>query len=290
MKLKIKMKEYLNLIRIDKSIGTWLLFLPCLFGIALSSKSLFVEGHNLDLIYTTLLFFIGAFLTRAAGCVINDICDRNFDRSVKRTKNRPIAAGKISVINAIIFLVILLFLSLLVLMQFNLPTIILGFISLAFIASYPLMKRYTFYPQFFLGLTLNLGVLFASTAILGKITLVSFLLYLASVLWTVIYDTIYGYQDAEDDLKIGVKSTAIKFGQSPQKILYFLTINYFLILILLGWTANFQMAYYAMILLSAAHLSCQIKTCNFSDSQSCLRKFKSNFWVGVILLLAIILG
>ena len=280
-----KPHQYLKLIRADKPIGTWLLFLPCLFGLAITSKN-----HHTDIIYFAGLFFIGAFLMRSAGCVINDIWDRNFDRNVERTKNRPIASGQISVKNAIIFLVILLFLALLILLQFNLPTIILGFVSLAFVVLYPLMKRITFYPQIFLGMAFNLGILFASTAVLETITLPTFLLYLSGVVWTIIYDSFYAYQDVDDDLKIGVKSTAIKFGQNPQKILFFLAATYFLLLILVGIISNFKFAYFPLILLAGAHLFCQIKTCDFNDGKSCLNKFKSNFWVGIVVLTAIILG
>ncbi len=284
--LMIKLQQYLKLIRVDKPIGAWLLFLPCLFGLALVSKN----QNIYDIIYLAALFFIGSFLMRSSGCIINDIWDRNFDKDVERTKNRPIASGQISVRNAVIFLVILLFLSLLILLQFNFETIILGFVSLVFVAIYPLMKRLTFYPQIFLGLTLNLGILFASTAILGKITFASLVLYVANIIWTIIYDTIYGYQDLEDDLKIGVKSTAIKFGQKPQKILFTLAAIYFLLLILVGIISNLKFAYFPLIALASAHLSCQIKSCDFACQESCLQKFKSNFWVGIIVLTAIILG
>ena len=136
----------------------------------------------------------------------------------------------------------------------------------------------------------NLGILFASTAIFGKITFASFLLYLASAIWTIIYDSFYAYQDVEDDLKIGVKSTAIKFGKNPQRILFTLTAIYFSLLILVGLIANLKFAYFPLILLAASHLSCQIKTCDFKDGKICLQKFKSNFWVGIIVLIAIILG
>lgn len=278
------MKSYLQLIRVDKPIGIWLLFLPCLFGLALVSKN-----QNIDIIYFAGLFFIGAFLMRSAGCIVNDIWDRDFDKNVERTKNRPLASGQISLNQAIISLIILLLLALLILLQFNFPTIILGFISLAFVAFYPMMKRITFYPQIFLGLTFNLGILFAGTAVTGKITLASFLLYLSGVIWTIIYDSFYAYQDVEDDLKIGVKSTAIKFGSQPQKILFTLTAIYFLLLILVGLISNLKFAYFPLILLATAHLTCQIKTCNFADGRNCLQKFKSNFWVGIIVLIAIIL-
>ncbi len=280
-----KLQQYLKLIRIDKPIGTLLLFLPCLFGLAYAAKN-----QNIDVIYFAGLFFIGAFLMRSAGCIVNDIWDRDFDKNVERTKNRPIASGAISVKAATVFLIILLVLAFLVLLQFNLPTIILGFISLAFVAFYPLMKRITFYPQIFLGLTFNLGILFSSAAVLGSITLGAFLLYLSGVIWTVIYDSFYAYQDLEDDLKIGVKSTAIKFGKNPQKILFILTAVYFLLLILAGIISNLKFAYFPLILLATAHLTCQIKTCNFDDGKTCLEKFQSNFWVGIIVLTAIILG
>lgn len=279
-------QNYLQLTRLGKPIGIWLLFLPCLFGLALAYKS----NHNFDFIYFTILFFLGAVFMRSSGCIINDIWDRNFDKNVARTMMRPIASGKISVKNAFIFLAILLFFSLIILLQFNLPTIFLGFASLIFVVSYPLMKRITYFPQLFLGFTFNLGILFASSAVLGKITFAAFLLYLSSIIWTLIYDTIYGYQDLEDDIKIGVKSTAIKFGQNPQKILYLLTILYLFLLIILGISNNFKFAYFPLILLACAHLCCQIKTCDFKNSKDCLKKFKSNFWVGIIILTAIILG
>jgi 4-hydroxybenzoate polyprenyl transferase len=279
-------ENYINLTRIKRPIGVWLLFFPCLFGIALTLK----ENPNINFIYFAALFFIGAFLMRSAGCIINDIFDRNFDKNVDRTKERPIAAGKISVNQALIFLTILLILSLLILLQFNQATILLGFISMIFVIIYPLAKRFTYFPQLFLGFTLNLGILFAFTASLGKITPEAVLLYAANIFWTLIYDTIYGYQDLEDDLKIGVKSTTMKFGQKPQKILYFLTACYLFFLIFLGILSNFKFVYFILILLASAHIACQIKTCNFSDGKICLQKFKSNIWVAIILLTAIILA
>lgn len=279
------MNKYLQLIRFNKPIGTWLLFLPCLLGMALMSKN---QQFNWQ--YLAFLFFAGSFLMRSAGCVINDIFDRKFDVKVARTKNRPIASGTISLNQALVFLAILLFLAFLILLQFNLKTIILGFLSLIFVISYPLMKRITFYPQVFLGLTFNLGILFASVAVSEKITLPALLLYFSCIIWTIIYDTIYGYQDLEDDLKIGVKSTAIKFGANPQKILFSLAVVFFTLLILLGILAGFEFVYFILTGLAFFHLSCQVRTCNFKDGADCLKKFKSNIWVGIILLIAIILG
>lgn len=279
------MKSYLKLIRIDKPIGVWLLFLPCLFGLVLAQKT-----AEIDLIYFGLLFFIGSFLMRSAGCVINDLFDVKFDRNVERTKNRPIASGAISKKSALVFLSVLLFLALLVLLQFNSQTIVFGFVSLAFVLAYPLMKRITFYPQIFLGLTFNLGILFASLAVFENIKFTHLLLYFANIFWTLIYDTIYGYQDLEDDLKVGVKSTAIKFGKNPQRILLIFDFIYLAILILIGVLQDLRFAYYPLVFLAFFHIACQIKTCNFSDGKDCLRKFKSNFWVGIILLIALILG
>lgn len=279
------MNNYFKLIRIDKPIGTWLLFLPCLFGLILAQKF-----RETDFIYYTCLFFIGSFLMRSAGCVVNDITDRNFDKKVARTKQRPIASGAISVKEAMVFLIILLTLALIVLLQFNFPTIILGCASLAFVIGYPPMKRITFYPQIFLGLTFNLGILFASLAVLETISLGHILLYIAGIIWTLIYDTIYGYQDIEDDVKIGVKSTSIKFGKKPQKILMTLAGVFLAILFFLGVLLHFKFVYFPLILLAFFHLACQIKTCNFSDPQDCLKKFKSNFWVGIILLIALTLA
>jgi 4-hydroxybenzoate polyprenyltransferase len=159
-----------------------------------------------------------------------------------------------------------------------------------FIAAYPLMKRITFYPQVFLGLTMNLGILFVSISVLGKITLTSFLIYLVGIVWTIIYDTIYGYQDLQDDLQIGVKSTSIKFGEKPQRILFSLALVFFAFLMILGIYSQFKFPFFALSSLAFFHLLCQIKTCNFADGKDCLKKFKSNFWVGIIILIAIILS
>lgn len=280
------LKNYIDLTRLNKPIGIWLLFLPCLFGIALAYKF----NHNFDLAYLVLLMFTGAVLTRSAGCIINDILDCNFDSAVERTKNRPITSGAIATFQATIFLIILLLAALVILLQFNRLTILLGFIALLLVIIYPTAKRFTHYPQIFLGITFNWGILIAGGAILEKITPPFILLYCSALIWTVIYDTIYAYQDLEDDLKIGVKSTAVKFGKNPQKILYQLTAFYLLLLILVGIAANLKFAYYPAVLLAVSHLVCQIKSCDFSSSKSCLKNFKSNVWVGIIILIAIILG
>jgi 4-hydroxybenzoate polyprenyltransferase len=284
------LQNYLKLIRFEKPIGVWLLFLPCLFGMILAAGQ---SGETLIswwMAQNIILFLAGSFLMRSCGCIINDICDADFDKNVARTKGRPLASGAISKKNALIFLGFLLFLALLVLLQFNMPTIFLGFFSVILVAIYPLMKRITFYPQIFLGLVYNLGILFAFTAIMACITPAAIALYVAAIFWTIIYDTIYAYQDAEDDLKIGVKSTALKFGDEPQKVLYILIFINWLFFLTAGLVGNLQFAYYPMIILAAAHLCCQVKKCDFKDGASCLKTFKSNIWVGVIISIALFLG
>jgi 4-hydroxybenzoate polyprenyltransferase len=281
-----KFSVFINLTRLNKPIGIWLLFLPCLFGIVLAYK----YNSRFDLIYVISLFFAGAVIMRSAGCIINDIADRNFDKKVSRTKVRPLATGEIGLSQAIILLLFLLSAGFLILLQFNSATILLGFAAMLLIILYPFTKRFTYYPQLFLGITFNFGILMASTAVLGKITLPALLLFISAIFWTLIYDTIYAYQDIEDDIKIGVKSTALKFGKHPQKILYFLTGGQILFLLLAGVFSDLYMTYYLFILVACCHLVCQIRSCNFSDGKDCLRKFKSNFWLGIIILTGIVLG
>jgi 4-hydroxybenzoate polyprenyltransferase len=286
MNVKSKLESLIQLTRINRPTGIWLLFLPCLFGIFLSHKT----NLELKILPILLLFFLGSVIMRSAGCIINDIADRNFDKKVKRTKSRPIANNNLNLIEASALLAILLVAGLVILMQFNILTIKLGFGALLLIALYPLTKRFSYYPQLFLGITFNFGILLASSAINNEITLPILALYVSAISWTVIYDTIYAYQDIEDDIKIGVKSSAIKFGAKPQKILYGLIIVQISLLALAGFLAELNLVYYFMIYIALFHLLCQVKTCDFKDSKSCLRRFKSNVIVGLIIFLAIALG
>lgn len=280
------LKNLIKLTRINKPTGIWLLFLPCLFGIFLSYK----DNTNYNLKYIIALFFLGSVIMRSAGCIINDILDRKFDKKVKRTKSRPLANKNINLYLALILLAILLIFGLIILLQFNQMTIILGIIAFLLVLLYPLMKRITYYPQLFLGITFNFGIILASSAINNSISVEIALLYASAIFWTLIYDTIYSYQDIEDDLKIGVKSTAIKFGQNPQKILYFFAISQILLLFIIGFMEQMKLVYYFFIYITMFHLLCQIKTCNFKDGQDCLKKFKSNTMLGLIILMGIITG
>ncbi len=281
--------NYINLIRLNKPSGIWLLLLPCFFGIALAVKKL-PNPDYLEIFRIIFLFFVGSVIMRSAGCIINDLFDQKFDEKVARTKTRPLAAKSISRRQAIIFLGLLLLLGFLVLLQFNLKTILSGFFALILIVAYPLMKRITYYPQIFLGLTFNFGIVMSSLALLNRFDFDFVILYFAGIIWTLIYDTIYAYQDIEDDLKIGVKSSAMKFGKSPRKIFIFLSLIMFLALVLLGWYNNFRSGFFLAILLTDLLLNYQIKNCDFSNPTNCLKVFKANVWIGILILIAITLG
>lgn len=277
---------YLRLIRLHQPTGIWLLFLPCLFGIFLAEKFTFPpKGEVSRIIF---LFFVGSVVMRSAGCVINDLLDQKFDTLVARTKNRPLAAGEISQKRALILLGVLLLLGLVILLQFNFLTILSGLVALGLVATYPLMKRVTYYPQIFLGLTFNFGILMSSLALLGTLKFSTLLLYFSAIIWTVIYDTIYAFQDIEDDLRFGVKSTAIKFQKEPQKILNWLALLMLTTLILLGFTADLSFGYFFVILISCSALIAQIK--KRDPRQNSLALFKANVWVGVGIATAILIG
>jgi 4-hydroxybenzoate polyprenyl transferase len=281
--------NYIRLTRLNQPTGILLLFLPCLFGIFLALKKLSNPDFS-EITHVIFLFFMGAFIMRCAGCVVNDVFDQKFDAKVARTKNRPLASGAVSQFGALIILGLLLLPGFIVLLQFNLKTILSGFIALALIVIYPLMKRITYYPQVFLGLTFNFGILMSNLAILQKITWETIILYVAAIIWTIIYDTIYAYQDIEDDLRIAVKSTAISFQKNPQKALIWLTFTMFLTLILLGWKCKFGFGFFLVILTADLLLNHKIKKCDFQNPQNCLKIFKENIWVGFLILIAIILG
>lgn len=285
----MSLKNYIKLTRLNQPIGILLLFLPCLFGIVLAVKKL--ENPNLNYIaWIIFLFSIGSILMRSAGCVINDIFDKKFDEKIFRTKNRPLAANNLSQKQALIFLAFLLFLSFLILLQFNFVTILSGFFALVLVITYPLTKRFTYYPQIFLGLTFNFGILMASFAILETIDLDFLVLYLSAIIWTVIYDTIYAFQDIEDDLRIGVKSTAIKFSKNPKRILILLNLFMFLDLFYLGVINKFNSGFFFLILLACLFLLKKITKCDFANPKKCLAAFKANFLVGILILTALILG
>ena len=283
-----QVKLFVNLIRLKKPIGFMLLFWPCAWGLTLAYD--FSKNLN-NYFFYLILFFLGAVLMRSAGCIVNDILDKEFDAKVFRTKDRPIASGKISIKLAIIYSLILCFLALLILLNFNLFTIILALGSMPLAFTYPLMKRFTYWPQLFLGITFNYGLILGWTGIKGEIGIVPVLFYIGAIFWTLGYATIYGYQDIKDDEIIGLKSTSIKFKGKAKK---FLSICYFLLItlfILGGYYMQLHFSYYLLIILPFYHLLIyQMKIFNLKDPSSCLRAFKSNNFFGLIIFLNILIA
>lgn len=284
-------KPYLRLMRADRPIGTWLLLLPCWFGLALGVAVTEPGAISLSraLVMAT-LFAIGAFVMRGAGCVYNDIVDRNIDAKVHRTALRPIPSGDVSVRQALLFLLTLCLIGLVVLLQFNSVSILTGISSLALVAAYPFMKRITWWPQLWLGLTFNWGILVGFTAVAGKFHGAALCLFIACMFWTLGYDTIYAHQDREDDALIGVKSSARRLGEQTQKGLL---VFYGCVLFLINVSILLTGAPFWIILITlpaGAHLAWQIRTLNINDGHNCLRLFKSNRSAGFLLLLPLILN
>ena len=282
-----QLKLFIELTRLRKPIGYMLLFWPCAWGLTLAYD--FTSKLN-NYFFYLILFFLGAVLMRSAGCIVNDILDREFDSKVIRTKDRPIASGKVSVRLGIIYSGILCLSAFLVLINFNLFTIILAIGSMPLAFTYPLMKRYTYWPQLFLGITFNYGLILGWTAVKGELNIVPVLFYIGAIFWTLGYDTIYGFQDIKDDEIIGLKSTAIKFKTNANKFLF---ICYSLLLILFtlgGYYMNFHYSYYLLSIIPLMHLFLyQMKIFKFKDPLSCLKAFKSNNLFGFIILINILI-
>ena len=228
---------------------------------------------------------------RSAGCIVNDIVDKNFDKKVERTKNRPIASGKVSIKLALIYSIILCGLAFLVLINFNKFTIYMALLSMPLAFTYPLMKRITYWPQLFLGITFNYGLVLAWISISNEISLVTIAFYFGAIFWTLGYDTIYGFQDIKDDEIIGVKSTSIKFKNDPKKFLLFCYLVFIVSLIFVGINMNFKLFYFIFLIIPTAQLFIfQIKKLNISNTNDCLNKFKSNNFLGLIVLINIFIG
>lgn len=279
-------RPYAYLMRLDRPIGVWLLLLPSLWGIALSAGGITSFLMHIDKV---ILFSIGAVIMRGAGCTVNDLWDRDIDKKVERTKGRPIACGDISVKRAIIFLATLLLMGLVILLQFNVTTIILGFLTIPLIIAYPLMKRITWWPQLFLGITFNFGALMGWSAVSGGLTIAPFMLYFGALAWTIAYDTIYAHQDKEDDILIGVKSTALLFGdKSKHYVTLFFLIAFALIAGAVLLTKGLSLGLIIMAVFGG-HLMWQITSWDENNPESSLAIFKSNKIAGLIALLSCII-
>ena len=283
-----QLKLFIDLARLKKPIGYMLLFWPCAWGLTLAYD--FSKSLNNYLFYL-ILFFLGAVLMRSAGCIVNDILDKEFDAKVFRTKNRPIASGKISVKIAIFYSLVLCFLALIVLLNFNLFTIILAISSMPFAFTYPLMKRYTYWPQLFLGITFNYGLILGWTAVQDQVNIVPILFYLGAIFWTLGYDTIYGYQDIIDDEIIGLKSTSIKFKGNAKKFLFICYTSLMCLFLIGGYQMKFHYNYYILLIIPFIHLFVyQIKKFNEQKPKNCLEIFKSNNLFGLIIFLTILIA
>ena len=279
---------FLELTRFKKPTGYMLLFWPCAWGLSLAYD--FSNNINLYFFYL-LLFFLGSVLMRSAGCIINDIWDRKFDKKVFRTKNRPIASGKISVFLGLTYAAILCFLAFLVLINFNFFTILVALGSMPLAFTYPLMKRFTYWPQLFLGITFNYGLILGWSSIFGEISLIPLLFYLGAIFWTLAYDTIYGFQDIKDDEIIGLKSTSIKFKNIPYTFLILCYSLFFASLMIVGLLMKLNNYFYIMSVLVFTHLFLyQIKNLDIKNSNVCLEKFKSNNFLGFFVLISLLIG
>tara|TARA_B100000674_G_scaffold307685_1_gene255565 strand:+ start:55 stop:921 length:867 start_codon:yes stop_codon:yes gene_type:complete len=283
-----KLQIFLDLTRLKRPIGYMLLFWPCAWGLTAGFN--FLDSKNIFFFYI-ILFLLGSILMRSAGCIVNDIIDRNYDKKVQRTKNRPLASGKVSVKTALMYATVLCLLAFLVLINFNLLTIFLALISMPLAFTYPLMKRYTYWPQLFLGITFNYGLILGWVSVNNTIDLAPIILYIGAIFWTLGYDTIYGFQDINDDEIIGLKSTSIKFKKNPIIFLNLCYLIFFLSLIFTGFIMEFNKIYFILLIIIFTHLFyIQLKKINFKSSESCLNIFKSNNLLGFLVFFNLFLG
>ena len=279
---------FIELTRLKKPIGFMLLFWPCLWGLTLVYD---FQSNLFNYFFYSTLFLSGSILMRSAGCIVNDIADKNFDKKVERTKKRPIASGKVSVKLASAYAMILCVIAFLVLINFNKFTILMALISMPLAFTYPLMKRITYWPQLFLGITFNYGLVLAWISIANEISIIPIIFYFGAIFWTLGYDTIYGFQDIKDDEIIGVKSTSIKFKNDPKKFLFISYCIFIISLLLIGILMSFKFYYFLFMIIPILHLLVfQIKKLNTNLPFDCLNKFKSNNFLGIIIFINILVG
>lgn len=283
----IRVRPWLQLMRADRPIGIWLLLLPCWQGLALAAA---VEGWTPRVFLLAGLFLVGAVVMRGAGCALNDIADRQIDRQVQRTRDRPVASGAISPLGAAIFAAVLSLIGLAVLLQFNLPTITLGLFAVIPAAIYPLAKRYTHWPQLVLGIAFNWGALLGWLAYAGYLHWPPLLLYASGICWTLGYDTIYALVDLEDDRRAGIKSLAVRFGANSGKIIGVFYLGAVLLAVAAGYAAGLGLAFWLFLIGYADRLAYQLYALRIDDRDICLRVFRSNSEAGLLLLLAIATG
>jgi 4-hydroxybenzoate polyprenyltransferase len=285
-----KVQPYLRLMRLDRPIGTWLLYWPCVFGLILGAAADSRPFGTLHDIFLVILLAIGTIVMRGAGCTYNDIVDRDFDASVARTRGRPIPSGAVSVRQAWLFAIGLCFIGLIVLLLLNRLAIILGVASLLLVAGYPFMKRITWWPQAWLGLTFNWGAVLGFAAQTGDVDIADLYLYAGLFFWTLGYDTIYAHQDKDDDALIGVKSTARLLGSRTREwILGFYAVAFTLILAA-GFTEHTGWVFWILLLAAGAHMMWQVKSLDIDDSAKCLKLFRANRETGALIAAAMVIS
>ena len=279
---------FIKLTRLKKPIGFMLLFWPCIWGLTI------VYDFNSDLknyFFFSFLFLAGSILMRSAGCIINDIVDKNFDKKVERTKNRPVASGKITTNLASLYAIILCGIAFLVLINFNKFTILMALVSMPLAFTYPLMKRITYWPQLFLGVTFNYGLILAWISISNEISYIPIIFYIGAIFWTLGYDTIYGFQDIKDDEIIGVKSTSIKFKNDPKKFVFISYSLFIISLLAVGISMDFSYFYFLFLIIPIYHLIIyQLKNLKTNIPLVCLSKFKSNNLLGLLIYINLLIG
>lgn len=286
-RLPESIRPYGQLMRLDRPIGWWLLLLPCWWGLVLAQIAV---GGGLPNFKYAGLFFAGAVIMRGAGCTLNDIVDRKIDLAVERTRNRPIPSGQVSVPAALVFLAAQLLIGLVIVLQFNWLTVQTAIASLAIVAIYPFMKRITYFPQVVLGFAFNWGALLGWTAIHNSFSWAAVALYVGGISWTLAYDTIYAHQDKEDDVMIGVKSTALKFGSAtPQWLIFFFAAALVLIDLSL-WLVSAPLPAHVGVAGAALHATWQVIRFNGSDAALCLKLFRANRFFGLIILAGFLIG
>ena len=278
-----KITYFFDLIRFDKPVGFMLLMWPCWFALA------YMPLNQVELIRWYIYFAIGAFLMRSSGCIINDLVDINLDKNIKRTALRPLTSKKISILEAVLLLFVLLFLSLIILLQFQINTILIGLISIPLVIFYPYMKRYTNWPQLCLGLVFSWGVLIVSMEFFNEINLYFFLLYFACVFWTLAYDTIYAYQDREDDLKNNIKSTAVLFGSLGHKFVMIFYLIFFLIIGFLGYKSSETIQSLAVIFLFIFAMILYLNKWRLDSKNSSNYYFRFNNFIGLFCFLYLLI-
>ncbi|MDC3171443.1 4-hydroxybenzoate octaprenyltransferase [Pelagibacteraceae bacterium] len=280
-----KIKSYILLMRLNSPIGSMLLLYPCLWGLISASSSIEEIRQN---IFLFIIFILGAFIMRSAGCVINDIFDRNIDIQVDRTKSRPLADKSISLHESVVIFITLSSIGLCILLSLNTLSIKVGLLSFILLIIYPLTKRITYWPQLFLALTFNIGVLIGYAAITNILPFEIYFLYAAGIFWTLGYDTIYAYQDIDDDISIGVKSTAILFKNSAK---YWISSFYILMssnLLIFGLLSSQEMIYFLLLILILSHQLFQIYKLDIKRPEVCLAIFKSNKYLGLLVCLVLL--